>query len=65
MKEERLICGLPLKYEETEREMECDLCHKKELSNACCESGHYVCGECHMAGVDKVLGLCLKETSKN
>ena len=65
MKEECLICGLPLKYEKTEREMECALCHKKEFSNACCEGGHYVCGECHMAGVDKVLGVCLKETSKN
>ncbi len=65
MKEECLICGLPLKYTETEREMECAVCHKKELSAACCEGGHYVCSECHMAGVDRVLGLCLKETSKN
>ncbi|MBQ1252237.1 MAG: SAM-dependent methyltransferase [Firmicutes bacterium] len=65
MKDECLICGAPLKYLETEKEMECFLCHKKAQSNACCEQGHYVCDECHSKGVDSILGLCLKEESKD
>ena len=65
MADECLICGAPLKYMENETEMECVLCHKKEPSNARCEKGHYVCNECHSKGVDSILGLCLKETSKD
>lgn len=65
MNEECLICGLPLQYLESEREMECMICHKKELTSACCEGGHYVCSDCHMSGVDQLLKLCLNETSKN
>lgn len=65
MKEECLICGLPIMYLDAEKEMECVLCHKKESSATCCIDGHYVCGDCHMAGVDQIVGLCLKETSKN
>lgn len=65
MKEECLICGAPLEYLETEREMECVLCHKKEQSNAQCKKGHYVCNECHSKGIDSIVGLCLEETSKD
>ena len=65
MKEECLICGTPLEYLETEKEMECVLCHKKEQSNAQCEKGHYVCNECHSKGIDSIVGLCLEETSKD
>lgn len=48
MKEECLICKAPLEYLEEDREMECELCHKKELSKTRCVNGHYVCNECHM-----------------
>ncbi len=65
MKEECLICGAPLKYFEQEIEMECALCHKKEKSKTACEMGHYVCNECHMGGIDAIMGVCLRETSKN
>ena len=30
-----------------------------------CVEGHYVCNECHTAGMDTIIGLCLKEISKN
>ena len=65
MKDECLICGAPLKYLETEQQMECAICHKKENSNTVCRNGHYVCNECHTGGMDSIIGLCLSEKSKN
>lgn len=65
MKDECLICKAPLVYLETDEEMECAICHKKENSKTRCVNGHYVCNECHMAGLDTIIGLCMKETSKN
>ena len=63
--EECLICKEKLVYLETAEQMECALCKKVELSNCRCENGHYVCSDCHMAGMDSFLGACLSETSKN
>ena len=60
-----MICGAPLKYSETQRQMECSVCHKKENSKTACENGHYVCNECHMQGMDSIIGVCLAEKSKN
>ncbi|MBO7265685.1 MAG: SAM-dependent methyltransferase [Alistipes sp.] len=65
MKEECLICSAPLIYLETERVMECAICHKMEPSNSCCEQGHYVCNECHTKGIDAIYKLCLDQTSKS
>lgn len=65
MKEECLICKAPLEYLETDEMMECAICHKKENSKTRCVKGHYVCNECHTAGLDTIIGLCLTETSKN
>ncbi len=65
MKDECLICGAPLVYLEADREMECALCHKKERSKTCCANGHYVCGDCHMAGLDAITGVCLGSPSKD
>lgn len=65
MKEECLICGSPLIYTENDTEMECALCHKKEKSKTACEKGHYVCNDCHSKGIDAVIDVCLRETSKN
>lgn len=65
MGEECLICKAPLEYLEKEELMECTICHKKEYSKARCVCGHYVCDECHTAGMDTIIGLCLAETSKN
>lgn len=65
MNEECLICKAPLEYLEEDIEMECAICHKKELSKTRCTAGHYVCNECHTQGIDSMLGVCLDETSKN
>lgn len=65
MKEECLICKAPLAYRETDEVMECAICRRKENSKAGCVNGHYVCNECHTAGIDAVIGICLNETSKN
>ena len=65
MKEECLICKAPLVYLKTNEIMECAICHKKENSKTRCVNGHYVCNECHTAGMDQVIGLCLGETSKD
>ena len=65
MKEECLICKAPLEYLREDIEMECDLCHKKERSKTRCVNGHYVCNECHMQGIDSLIGICVGETSKN
>ena len=65
MKDECLICKAPLVYLETDEEMECAICHKRENSKTRCVNGHYVCNECHMAGLDSIIGLCMKSASKN
>ena len=65
MKDECLICGAPLEYLPEETEMECAVCHKTERSRTRCINGHYVCNECHMAGIDSIFGVCLSETSKD
>ncbi|MBR2571740.1 MAG: SAM-dependent methyltransferase [Clostridia bacterium] len=65
MKGECLICKAPLVYPETGEEMECAICGRKEFGRARCERGHYVCDECHMAGLDAIVALCLESPSKN
>lgn len=65
MKEECLICKAPLEYLNEDIEMECVICHKRERSKTRCINGHYVCNNCHMAGLDNIIGLCMKSTSKN
>lgn len=65
MKDECLICKAPLIYLETDEIMACSVCHKKEPSKTRCVNGHYVCNECHMAGLDSVLGVCLGSDSKS
>lgn len=65
MKDECLICKAPLEYLEKDERMVCVICHKKENSKTRCINGHYVCNECHTAGMDTIIGLCLKEESKD
>lgn len=65
MKEECLICREPLVYSENDERMECMICHKKENSKTKCVNGHYVCNECHTKGMDTIISLGLKESSKN
>ena len=63
--EECIICGAPLIYLEHPTEMECAICHRKFTNNVRCGQGHYVCDECHTAGIDSIIGICMRETSCN
>ena len=65
MKEECLICEALLEYLEKDEIMECAICHRKESSKTRCKKGHYICNACHTEGMDVIVGMCLKETSKN
>ena len=65
MADECLICKAPLQYLETDAEMECAICHRKENSKTGCVNGHYVCSDCHTSGMDGIFTLCMNETSKN
>lgn len=65
VKNECLICGESLVYSEIESLMECSVCHKKEASRTYCKNGHYVCNDCHTAGLDSIIGVCISEKSKN
>lgn len=60
-----LVCQAPLEYLQADEIMECSICHKKEPSKTRCVSGHYVCNDCHMRGIDSVAGICLRATSAN
>jgi len=63
--DECLICKAPLEYLVQDENMECEVCHKKELSKTRCINGHYVCNDCHTEGMDSIFGLCLSETSSD
>ncbi len=65
MKDECLICAAPITYSENDTTVECAICHTKENSKTMCENGHYVCNECHTKGIDKIIGVCLGESSGN
>lgn len=65
MNEECLICGAGLIYSERPALMECALCHKQQQSRTQCSNGHYVCDDCHMAGLDAVMNICLHSSSRN
>lgn len=65
MSEECIICGARLEYLEQEIPMECAICHRRENSRTRCVEGHYVCNACHTQGMDRIIALCLAETSKN
>ncbi|MBR0415319.1 MAG: SAM-dependent methyltransferase [Clostridia bacterium] len=65
MRDECLICKAPLEYLDVDEIMECVICHKKENSKTRCVNGHYVCNECHTAGLYTIIALCLHEESKN
>ena len=61
-----LVCGKPLQYFETERELTCALCGKTFFSSASCMDGHYVCDECHARqGVEVILEHCKKSASRD
>lgn len=65
MQNECLICKKPLEYLLREEKMICAVCGKEESSKTRCVRGHYVCSDCHTQGMDSILGLCMRETSRD
>jgi hypothetical protein len=47
-----LLCGKPLRYSAQAEKRKCSVCGKEALSEAVCEAGHFVCDDCHRAGLD-------------
>ncbi len=55
-----LICGAPIQYFHTGREMTCSICQRVFLANSCCENGHFVCDACHITDPMEVIReVCL------
>lgn len=65
MSEECIICGAPLIYLQEDTLMVCSLCGKQEQSKTKCTNGHYVCSDCHTAGLDSIMEYCLTTNSKD
>ena len=47
-----LLCGKPLVYTNHAERRKCSVCGMEALSEAVCEAGHFVCDDCHRAGLD-------------
>lgn len=59
-----LVCGESLTYRQEAYEVECVLCHKKEIGHSTCIRGHYICDACHRAaGVNSIMDLCRASSS--
>lgn len=54
-----------MEYLEAPVEMECAICHRRYTNTVRCTEGHYVCDECHTAGIDGIVGICMQESSRN
>lgn len=65
MNEECLVCKAPLEYLEEDEMMECRFCRKRQSSKVRCVNGHFVCDECHAAGVGEMLSICFGSESAN
>ena len=60
------VCGKPLVYFETARELECAVCHGRFESYASCEDGHFVCDRCHgEQGIRNLISRCRERGSRN
>jgi hypothetical protein len=54
-----MVCGQELHYFAEPREMRCQFCDRIALSNACCESNHFVCDQCHQEeGIEAIRSIC-------
>ena len=61
-----LVCGDQLQYLEQAESMECTMCHRKYMTNAKCERGHFVCDKCHsQKGIETIIEICLDSKSRN
>lgn len=65
-KESCMICGKPLFYTKEAQTAKCEICGKTAETHATCESGHFVCDECHgKGGIAVILNICKDSESKD
>jgi len=50
-----MVCGAPLEYLEVSEMMECSYCGRKMRSSTRCETGHFVCDDCHVEGATEAI----------
>lgn len=61
-----MLCGKPLRYDLLPVMRRCTVCGEEKLSDAMCEDGHFVCNECHSAGLDEFfVPFLLQSTEKD
>jgi hypothetical protein len=60
-----LICQGKLEYLRFTEPHECAICHKTYHSNTRCVHGHYICDDCHSAGVYELLPYLVMYPEKN
>lgn len=60
-----VLCGKPLIYFSEEKLLECRICHRSKPANAACETGHFVCDECHSGGGSSILELLQQSNEKD
>ncbi len=48
-----MLCGKALRYDLIAVPRRCAVCGEEKLSDAVCEDGHFVCNDCHAAGLDE------------
>lgn len=60
-----MLCGKPLRYSTKAEKQKCSVCGREALSEVVCETGHFVCDDCHGAGLDTFfVPYLLKSTEK-
>ena len=61
-----MVCGKELHYSAEPREMKCQFCDRIALSNACCESDHFVCDQCHQEeAIEAIRSICTSTKEKD
>lgn len=56
-----MVCGADLMYEQSNREMICQICGKTHQSRIQCSHGHNVCDECHKSDLlDQIYQIFLR-----
>ncbi|MFA6011052.1 MAG: DUF5714 domain-containing protein [Desulfobacteraceae bacterium] len=56
-----MVCGSPLAYSSEERSTQCHYCNQEFVTGTTCESGHFVCDQCHAKdGLSVIRHICVQ-----
>jgi hypothetical protein len=50
-----MVCGAPLLYAPTERDLACFYCGQTGRTSVACEAGHFVCDACHSGSANDLI----------